>query len=140
MMGVILLLATFITIVFFIKVVPLEQVDQLSSSIVDYYLMLAVVLFVIATVAAIVFPIISVISNPKGSVKGLISAVFIVVIILISYSVSSDELLKLSANYAGPDNTPLRLKLTDAGLYTTYIIFGLTVIAAIYSEVVKIFK
>lgn len=139
-LGVLFAISVIFVVLFYIKVAPLDKVDQLQSSFVGYYLGWAALLLALTAVLAIVFPIISMVTNPKGAIKSLISIVVIVIVIAITYSFSSGELLQLSANYQGSDNVPGTLKLADTGLFTTYAFFGLAILAAIVSEVMKIFR
>jgi hypothetical protein len=85
---------------------------------------------------AILFPIIQLITNPKGAIKGLGGLVILGLVILISYSMSDGTLLDL-AGYNGPDNNPATLKFADTALYTMYVL-GIGAIASIaITEVVR---
>jgi hypothetical protein len=90
----------------------------------------------IASVAAMVFPIANMIMNPKNGKKTLIGLGTGLVVIFIAYQFSSGEVMNISG-YDGPDNVPLTLKLTDTGLYTTYILASLAIVLILYSEVSK---
>ena len=95
-------------------------------------------LLIIGVAVMVISPIYGFINHPKNAVKLLISLALFVVIIIIGYSL------------AGNDFGPLRLeelkttaetsKLVGMGLYVTYIMFGLAIVAAIYSSIVKVFK
>jgi len=94
------------------------------------------VLFIISTGLAVVFPIIQLVVNPKGAIKGLIGLVGLGIIILISYSLSDGTLLNLPG-YTGVDNNPGSLEFADTILYTMYILGIGTVVAIVVTEVIR---
>jgi hypothetical protein len=105
----------------------------------SWILIWAVILIGIAAIAALLFPAINYILNPKHIVRNLILLVAIAVIIFVLYKLSSGEVLNL-VNYNGPDNVPTTLKLTDTGLFLTYLLGAAAFLLIIYSEVSKAFK
>ncbi len=100
---------------------------------------LAYIFFGIATVATIGFPIVYLISNPKGAINVIIGLVFIGIIVLISYFLATDQVVYITG-YTGTDNVPNTLKTVGTGLYTTYILFFLSILAILYSEISSAFK
>lgn len=102
-------------------------------------LYLAYIFFGIATIAAIGFPIVYLIMNPKGAKNVIIGLVFIGIIVLISYFLSSDQVMHITG-YSGADNVPSTLKTVGTGLYTTYILFFLSILAILSSEIYSAFK
>ncbi|RUT78096.1 hypothetical protein [Ancylomarina longa] len=94
------------------------------------------VLFIVSAGLAVVFPIIQLIVNPKGALKGLIGLVGLGLIILISYSLSDGTLLNLPG-YTGVDNNPGSLEFADTILYTMYILGIGTVVAIVVTEVIR---
>lgn len=81
------------------------------------------VLFAIALIAALAFPLVNIIKNPKGAKKSLIGVGAMILILLVSYLISSDAPVVNSAG--GFFTGSAELKLADMGLYTTYImLFG----------------
>lgn len=94
-------------------------------------------LIVIATILAVVFPVIFMIQNPKGIKKTLVGIGAMVLLFLIAYLIASDEVLPKYEKY-GVD--PSTSKQVGMGLIATYL-FGLGAIGAIiYSAVSRIFK
>jgi hypothetical protein len=77
--------------------------------------------------------------NPKNAVKTFIILAVVGLLIFISYQLASDEPLNI-VGYTGPDNIPSTLKLSDTGLFLTYILAGLAFFSIIYSEISKFFK
>jgi hypothetical protein len=99
--------------------------DMIDGGLIASYITLGISVFV-----ALIFPIIHMASNPKGAIKGFLGFAAIVVLGLISYLLSSNELTALQLE---------RLKVSDtisvlvgSGLILTYIVGVATVIAAIF--------
>jgi hypothetical protein len=99
----------------------------------------AFILLILALVAALVFPLIYIISNPKNAIRPLIILAIIAVFVFIAYSLGSDEILNMPA-YNGPDNVGPVLKKADTGLILTYILFIGALGSILYTEIAKLFK
>ncbi|MCT4604196.1 MAG: hypothetical protein N4A59_15010 [Marinifilum sp.] len=85
---------------------------------------------------AILFPIIQLVTNPKGAVKGLMGLVGLGLVVLISYSMSDATLLELPG-YTGTDNNPASLQFADTVLYTMYILGVGTIVAIVVTEIIR---
>ncbi len=94
---------------------------------------------VIAAIFAIGFPIYQLMSNPKGALNTLIGLAILGVIVLIAYSLASDQVMHI-VGYEGPDNNPSTLKLVGTGLFTTYILFFLSLAAIVITEIYNAVK
>jgi hypothetical protein len=97
------------------------------------------VLFFVAAIAAVLFPIIYMIMHPANAKKAGIAILGLAVIVFIGYSLASGELLQF-IDYTGNDNNPKTLKLAGTGIITTYLLLGAAVLAIIYSEIAKMLK
>ncbi|MBI1287170.1 MAG: hypothetical protein GC178_06280 [Flavobacteriales bacterium] len=101
----------------------------------NYGIIICYILFAVATLAAILFPIIQLVQNPKNAKGALIGIGALVVVVGISYALASD---------VNPGNTegvtPETAKQVGTGLYAFYILAIVAVGATIYSEVSKFFK
>jgi len=102
-------------------------------------LYLAYIFFGIAAIATIGFPLVNLILNPKGAKNVIIGLVIIGIIVLISYFLATDQVMHIPG-YSGADNVPSTLKTVGTGLYTTYILFFLSILAILYSEINSAFK
>ena len=80
----------------------------------------AYILFGIAIIAAIIFPIIRLFSRPKQAMKSFIGLAVVVVVVLIAYAMADGTPMKI-IGYNGPDNVPSMLILSDTIIYTMYI-------------------
>jgi hypothetical protein len=106
----------------------------------DIALMWAYVLILITLIAAIVFPLIAVISNPKALIRLLIVLAGFAVLVVVSYLLSSDTAMEI-IGYDGTGNTdPATLKMVDTVLFLTYMLFGLAVGSILYAITSKAFK
>lgn len=106
----------------------------MADLITNYGILVAYLLFGVAVLGAIGFPVLDVIKNPKGAKGALIGIGIIVVVFGLSYALGSEEnpsKIEISGGTA---------KLVDTGLYSFYILSFVAIAATIYSEVSKIFK
>lgn len=74
--------------------------------------------------------------NPIAALKSLAGFIALVVLVVIAWSVGSEEPLVM-AGYEGTDNVPFWLKLTDMFLYSLYFLIATCVVAMIGSSVKK---
>jgi len=106
----------------------------------DIALIWAYILFVVAALTAVVLPLISVATNTKSLLRlGAVLAAA-AVIILISYALSSDTPIDIIGYEKFDNRDPVTLRMVDTGLFTTYALFGITLLTILYSEISKIFK
>ena len=105
----------------------------------DSFLNWANILFWGTIAVTLVFELYHIVMNPKSAVRTLISLAIIAVIVLIAYDMSDDTPLKI-VGYQGPDNVPSMLTMAGTMLYTTYILFAVTIVVILYSELSRLFK
>jgi hypothetical protein len=103
----------------------------------DLGLYIFYVLLFIAVAAALIFPIISSISNPSSLLKTGIAVGVVLVLFGLSYAMAGSDLPR-SAVAAGLSESSV--KLISAGLIMFYIVLVLAVLALIYSEISKALK
>lgn len=107
----------------------------------DYALGWAYILLAIAAIAAIVFPLIRIVTDVKAILRLLMVVAAAVVLVLVSYFVFASDTPINILGYTGTDNSdPVTLKWIGTGLFSTYIIFGIAIISILYFEVASIFK
>ncbi len=92
----------------------------------------------LALVSALVFPIAGMFSNPKGAIGTLIGLVVAAAAIFGLYSLASDAPMMLP-NGDVVDNVST-LKLTDTGLYITYLALIAAFAAILFGELKSAFK
>jgi len=106
----------------------------------DIALIWAYILLLITAIAAIVFPLIAVISNPKALIRLLAVLVGAAALVVIAYLLSSDTPIDI-VGYTGTDNSdPGTLKIIDTVLFGTYMLFGLAIASILYAIISKAFK
>jgi hypothetical protein len=106
----------------------------------DVALVWAYILVLLTAIAAIVFPLIAVISHPKALIRLLIVLAGAAVLVVVSYVLSNDKPIDI-IGYTGTGNTdPGTLKMIDTVLFITYMLFGLALGSILYSIVSRAFK
>ena len=109
--------------------------DNLS---VNAFINLSKLILIIGVVIMVISPIYGFINHPKNMVKLLISLALFVVVIIIGYSLAGNEFTELRLEEL--KTTAETSKLVGMGLIVTYIAFVLTILAAIYASIIKVFK
>lgn len=116
------------------------EIDGETPVFTQQFILWAYLLVGIATITAVAFPIIQMITNPQKAKKSLLGVAALVAVVAIAYFFSSGELMKFGSQEMAKFNVPSLLKQVDTGMITTYILFGIAIFATIYSEVSKMFK
>ncbi|MEG0796103.1 MAG: hypothetical protein RR397_06325 [Odoribacter sp.] len=93
----------------------------------------------IAIIAAMVFPVIRLLTRPKEAMKSFIGLGIVIVLVLIAYAMADGTPLKLTG-YTGPDNIPSMLLFSDTILYTMYFLFIAAILTIVSTEVYKRIK
>lgn len=93
----------------------------------------------VTLVAAIYQLITNFIDSPKATIKSLLGVVFLIVVMIFSWAIGSDQALVMPG-YDGTENVPFWLKLSDMFLYTIYILMGITVLLILGFGITKKFK
>jgi len=112
--------------------------DSVTESILNGYFLTAYIAFGISVVLALLFPVLQIISNPKGAVRTLIIVAVAVVLWFIAKGLATNnftpeelELKKITAETA---------VTVGAGLIYTYVVFGLAILSILYASISNIFK
>lgn len=101
---------------------------------VNVMLIYTYIIFALAIIIAVVFPVINIISNPKGAMRSLIGLIAMIVIFLVSYLLASDAPVPNPAENGFFDD-PVTLKLTDVGLYAGYAMFAIVIVVILWGEI-----
>lgn len=104
---------------------------------IDIGLRVSYFLFFVALGATIILPLIHAIKNPSGLLKSLLGVGGLVVLFVVAYTTSGDEVTAKAASL-GVDAASS--KMIGAGLMMFYIIFIVSVIGIVYSEINKALK
>ena len=100
----------------------------------NYGIIICYILLAVAVLTAVVFPIIQLAKNPKGAKGALVGIGALVVVVAISFALSSDS------NPSKIEITAEAAKQVDTGLFAFYILAIVAIGALVYSEVAKLFK
>ncbi len=98
-------------------------------------LKLSFIYFVIAAIAALIFPLLFLITHPGKAKYALIGLVVFAVILVLGYSLGSATPVESTVPISVQG-----LKLVDAGLKTTIILLALAFLGIFYSEISSIFR
>ena len=129
-----MLISVVLFALFFTNVVPLSDMQsQIENGTTNMFLGWALVLLIVCAVAAVAFPVVNMIANPKSAIKTIIALVVVAVIFGISYAMSSGALDSMAPTLVESDEST-RL-WSGAGLNALYITLTLTIVAVIASEV-----
>lgn len=146
-----MLISAVLTVLFYVGTRQLSSEAEFSEQIavlgpkLDLFLNWSIILSFATAIAAILFPIYTMITDPKNSKKTLIMVGSMALIILIAYVVSSDAIPIFNGYekffYADPTMDPNQFsKYVDAGLWTMYLLAGISLLSIVYYEVAKLLK
>ncbi len=115
-----------------------QGADSVSESVLNGYFLTAYIAFGMSVVIAILFPVLQIISNPKGAVKTLVIVAVAVVLWFVAKGIATNtfspeelELKKITAETS---------VMVGAGLIYTYVVFGLAILSILYASISNIFK
>ena len=74
--------------------------------------------------------------NRKRAINSLVTLLVFAILLVIAYSIGDGTPLNI-LGYEGPDNVPTRLKMTDMWIYSVYILMSLTILAMLFSPIIK---
>ena len=122
------------------KVIHSDDAPQINFF--NFAIKAAIVMTIIAAVAWVLFGLIGLIMNPKGSLKFIISFIVVAVLFFIFYNSAEPE---TTGRLAELINDPTYhvgnySNLITAGLKTMLSLFGLSILALILSEIISFFK
>lgn len=116
----------------------MEEPAQTDALIYWMYILFGIA--VIITIAAAVYQFVTgFIDSPMTAIKSLLGLILIIVVLVISWAMGSDQPLVMPG-YDGAENVPFWLKLTDMFLYTIYIMMGAMILLIFGFGIAKKFK
>ncbi len=110
-----------------------------DGSATDMSIIWTAILLGIGLVLAIASTVLATASDMKGLVKMGIGLVAAAVIIGIFWSISDDTPLNL-VGYEGDQNQGAWLKVSDTGIFTTYLCLGGAVLSIVVTEIYQLFR
>jgi len=106
----------------------------------DIALVWAYILLILTAIAALVFPLISVFSNPKALLRMLAVLAGAAVLVVISYLLASETPIDIIGYTGTANRDPGTLKMVDTTLFVVYMLFGLALLSILYSIISRAFK
>lgn len=99
------------------------------------------VLIILAVASLVIFGVLALVSDPKGSMKFLISGAVVLVLFFVFYSISDSESTgKIFELIQKNDIGEGTSKFISGGIKTTLLLIVLSIVSAIGGEVYNIFK
>ncbi|WP_439183982.1 hypothetical protein [Carboxylicivirga taeanensis] len=105
----------------------------------ETFLNWAKLLIYVTAGVSLLFEVFHLVMNPRNAVRSLVSIAILGVITLVAYGLSDDTPLQL-IGYQGADNVPSMLTMAGTMLYGTYLLFGIVLVAILYTELSRLFK
>ena len=116
----------------------MEEPAQTDALIYWMYILFGIA--VIITIAAAIYQFVTgFIDSPMTAIKSLLGLILIIVVLVISWAMGSDQPLVMPG-YDGAENVTFWLKLTDMFLYTIYIMMGAMILLIFGFGIAKKFK
>lgn len=114
-----------------------KDLSEIACNLISWGLYFGYFLLGVAIISAIALPLISAVKNPKGLVKAGVAIGVLVLVFMIAFFASGDEVNKIAFSHGV---TSTSSKMISAGLLLFYISLITAVLGLIYSEVSKAFK
>lgn len=108
-----------------------------QDAVLDSFLYYTYTLIGIALLAVVVLPLINLFNNPKNLKKILTGVVAVVVLVGVSFLLSSGDPISSKPNMQASENV---LRMTDTGLILTYILATLAFLSIVVGGVVNMFR
>lgn len=106
----------------------------MNENIIDIGIIVTFILIGLAAAAVVLSAIYHLITNFKSARGGLVGLAVLVIILFISYSVSTNEA------YEALDVGPTASQWIGGGITATMVLIGLAIVAAVFTEVYKLFR
>lgn len=124
--------------------------EKYETTAFDFGLAVSLVLTVLAFIAAILFGVIQLASNPKGSLKGILGFVALLVIVGVSYAIANDDISQEAAPIVasidkfnldqGEDFDGGTLKFVSGSIIASVTLIAISIISLVVFGIRGIFK
>ncbi len=139
----VLLVISAVLIISLVANISENETDAVMGGWIDTNIVWAYILIAFGAGAAVLAGLYHTLTDKKALKGGIISLVFLGVVALVSYLMASPEI----PQFTGVDKmindgtlTESVCKMVDTGLYATYILLALAVLAIVATPVFKLFK
>lgn len=107
----------------------------MNESVINTAIIVTYVLLGLAALFAILGPLVQLFTNFKKARTALIGIASLVIVILIGYGLSTNEIYD-GVNYVGPTGS----QWIGGGIRATMILIGMGVVAAVFTEIYKLVR
>jgi len=114
----------------------MEEVS-INEGLIDTALYIGYALLAIGVIAMIVLPLINALNNPKALVRSVVGVGIVAVIYGVGYALADGTITPSIANEGVNESTS---RMVGGAIMAMWIFLALAVLAAVYSEVSKIFR
>lgn len=139
-----IVISILVILAFFLGGSTTDAKGNISYNFTEGLMYWSYILFGLTIVATVAFALMSFFaklsSDPKKAVMSLSGVVFLVIVMGVSYAMGDGTKLTTINADNQMFNTEGWLKFTDMFLYTTYVMFTIVVLAAIWGAVRKVFS
>ncbi|MBR9922279.1 MAG: hypothetical protein GYB31_15685 [Bacteroidetes bacterium] len=118
----------------------LPEADRSESNIFNFGLYAAVALTIICALAWVIYSVIHIADDPKGSLKGILGVVALVALFFILYTIAKPATGSVAATMDEFDVSEKTGKFITAAIGTTGILIAGACLAFVVSEVRNLFK
>ena len=116
-----------------------DDVARYDTTIFNFGMYAAIALVALCFVAAVIFGVAQLASDPKGAIKGIIGLVAVIALFFIIYSAADpdSEMLNRLSDFSVTDG---QSKMITGAIWTALILAAAAVVATAVSEVVNFFR
>jgi hypothetical protein len=142
-LWVLLIVSAVLIVSMMVNIDEANETDPTMLSWVNTNVIWAYILVVFAAAVAILAGLVHMVTDKKAAKQGIISIVFLGVVILVAFLLASPEI----PQFIGVDKfindgtiNEKIVKMVDTGLYATYLLLGLAVLSILFTSVSRLFK
>ncbi len=120
----------------------LPEDDRITSDIFNFGIYAVIALIILCAIFAILFGIFQVVTNPKGSVKGLIGIAALAAVFFIAYSMATMPApdTALAATKEGFEVTDGQFKFISGEILSALVLAGVAAASFVIAEIINFFK
>jgi len=104
----------------------------MNETIINIGIFVTYALVAVALITTVFFAIFHMVQNFRKAKGALLGILILLAIVLFSFAISTNEVY--------PNAGPVVSKWVGGGIIATFILAGLAIVAAVYTEVSKLFK
>lgn len=104
----------------------------MSDTLINIGIYITYALVAVALISTVFFAVFHMVHNFRKAKGALVGILILVAVVLFSYAISTNEVY--------PTAGPVVSKWVGGGITATFILAGIAILAALYTEVSKLFK